>query len=136
MSRSVNKCILVGNIGADPEVRTTPGGTRLAKMSLATSREWTDKGGQKQEETQWHRLTCWDKLAEIVERYVKKGDRLYIEGRVEYSQTQDDAGNVKYWTDIHVRELVMLGGGERRSEPDTVTPYKAQTAAADDGLPF
>ena len=111
MSRALNKVMLIGNVGAEPEVRTTPSGTRLAKVSLATNRTWNDRSGQQQEKTEWHRLTFWDRLAEIVERYVHKGDRLYVEGRIEYSQTQDDQGNVRYWTDIIVREMVMLGQG-------------------------
>lgn len=111
MSRSLNKVMLIGNVGAEPEVRTTPSGTRIAKISIATNREWSDRSGQKQEKTEWHRITFWDKMAEIVERYVHKGDRLYVEGRIEYSQTQDDQGNVKYWTDIIAREMVMLGQG-------------------------
>ena len=111
MSRALNKVMLIGNVGAEPEVRTTPSGTRVAKVSLATNRTWTDRSGQQQEKTEWHRLTFWDRLAEIVERYVHKGDRLYVEGRIEYSQTQDEQGNVRYWTDINVREMVMLGSG-------------------------
>lgn len=111
MSRSLNKVMLIGNVGAEPEIRTTPSGTRIAKVSLATNRTWNDRSGQQQEKTEWHRLTFWDKMAEIVERYVHKGDRLYVEGRIEYSQTQDDQGNVKYWTDIVAREMVMLGQG-------------------------
>ncbi len=112
MSRSLNKVMLIGNVGSDPEMRSTPGGMRMAKVSLATSRTFNDRGGQQQEKTEWHRLTFWDKLAEVVEKYVKKGDRLYVEGRVEYSTTgEGDA--MKYWTDINVREMVMLGGGGR-----------------------
>ena len=110
MSRSLNKVMLIGNVGADPEMRSTPGGMRIAKVSLATSRTFNDRSGQQQEKTEWHRLTFWDKLADVVERYVKKGDRLYVEGRIEYSTTgEGDA--TKYWTDINVREMVMLGGG-------------------------
>lgn len=112
MSRSLNKVMLIGNVGAEPEIRTTPGGTRLAKLSLATNRTFSDRSGQKQEKTEWHRLTIWDRLAEVVERYVKKGDRLYVEGRIEYSTTEDAQGNTKYWTDIIVREMVMLGSGD------------------------
>lgn len=110
MSRSLNKVMLIGNVGAEPEVRSTPGGNRVAKVSLATNRTWTDRGGQQQEKTEWHRLTLWDKLAEIVERYVHKGDRLYVEGRIEYSTTEDPNGVTRYWTDVVVREMVMLGG--------------------------
>jgi single-strand DNA-binding protein len=103
--------MLIGNVGAEPEIRSTGAGTKIAKVSLATNRTFADRSGQQQDKTEWHRLTFWDKLAEVVERYVHKGDRLYIEGRLEYSQTQDDQGNVKYWTDIVVREMVMLGAG-------------------------
>jgi single-strand DNA-binding protein len=111
MSRSLNKVMLIGNVGAEPEIRSTGAGTRIAKISLATNRTFADRSGQQQDKTEWHRLTFWDKLADVVERYVHKGDRLYIEGRLEYSQTQDEQGNVKYWTDIVVREMVMLGAG-------------------------
>lgn len=110
MSRSLNKVMLIGNVGAEPEIKTTGGGTKFAKVSLATNRTFSDRTGQQQEKTEWHRLTFWDKLADLVDQYVKKGDRLYIEGRIEYSQTEDDKGNQRYWTDIVVREMVMLGG--------------------------
>jgi single-strand DNA-binding protein len=101
--------MLIGNVGSDPEVRSTASGTRLAKMSLATNRQWTNKDGSEQEKTEWHRLTVWGKLADVVERYVKKGDRLYVEGRIEYSESESD-GQKKYWTDVNVLEMVMLGG--------------------------
>ncbi|HUF11980.1 MAG TPA: single-stranded DNA-binding protein [Longimicrobiales bacterium] len=129
MSRSLNKVMLIGNVGADPDMRSTPSGMRMAKVSLATSRQFNDRSGQQQEKTEWHRLTFWDKLAEVVEKYVKKGDRLYVEGRIEYSTTgEGDA--MKYWTDINVREMVMLGGGSgagggeggRSSSSDWGTP--------------
>ena len=109
MSRSLNKVMLIGNVGSDPEVRSTASGTRLAKVSLATSRQWTNKDGSQQEKTEWHRLTVWGKLADVVERYVKKGDRLYVEGRIEYSESESD-GQKKYWTDVNVLEMLMLGG--------------------------
>ena len=110
MSRSLNKVMLIGNVGAEPEIRTTPSGTKVAKVSLATNRTFTDRSGQQQEKTEWHRLTFWDRLADLVEQYVHKGDRLYVEGRIEYSQTEDEQGQPRYWTDIVVREMVMLGG--------------------------
>lgn len=116
MSRALNKVMLIGNIGADPEVRTTPSGTKVAKLSLATNRVFQDRAGQQQEKTEWHRLTFFAKLADIVEQYVTKGDRLYVEGRLEYSQTQDDQGAVRYWTDIVVTEMVMLGASGGPSE--------------------
>lgn len=111
MSRSLNKVMLIGNVGSEPEIRTTGGGTKLAKVSLATNRTFNDRSGQRQEKTEWHRLTFWDRLAELVEQYVKKGDRIYVEGRIEYSQTEDDKGNQRFWTDIVVQEMLMLGSG-------------------------
>ncbi len=109
MSRSLNKVMLIGNVGNDPEIRATSGGARVAKLSLATNRSWSGRDGQQQEKTEWHRLTFFGRLVDIVEQWVHKGDRLYVEGRIEYSQTQDDQGGVKYWTDIVVNEMVMLG---------------------------
>lgn len=110
MSRSLNKVMLIGNVGNDPEIRATSSGARVAKVSLATNRTFQDRSGQTQERTEWHRLTFFGRLVDIVEQYVKKGDRLYTEGRLEYSQTQDDQGGTRYWTDIVVNEMVMLGG--------------------------
>lgn len=109
--RGVNKAILLGNVGNDPEIRTTGSGTLVAKVSLATNREWRDRTGAKQEETDWHRLTFFGKLAEVVERYVQKGDRLYVEGRIEYSQTEYE-GQTRYWTDVIVNELTLLGSAK------------------------
>jgi single-strand DNA-binding protein len=110
MARSLNKVMLIGNIGSEPEIKTTGAGTKFAKVSLATNRTFKDRQGQQQEKTEWHRLTFWDRLAELVEQYVKKGDRIYVEGRIEYSTTEDDKGNQRFWTDITVNEMVLLGG--------------------------
>ena len=108
MARSLNKVSLIGYIGSDPEIRATSSGTRVAKLSLATNRKWKDSSGQEQEKTDWHRLTVFGKAVDIVEQWVKKGDRLYVEGRLEYSQTERD-GETRYWTDIIVSDFVMLG---------------------------
>lgn len=112
MSRSLNKVSLIGNLGNDPEVRSTTGGNRVATFSLATSRSWNDASGSRQEKTEWHRCVVWNtkssQLADIVERYVKKGDKLYVEGRIEYRQWQDKEGQTRYSTEINVRELIML----------------------------
>jgi single-strand DNA-binding protein len=114
MSRSLNKVTLIGNLGSDPEVRSTTGGNRVATFSLATSRSWNDASGNKQEKTEWHRCVVWNtknsQLADIVEKYVKKGDKLYVEGRIEYRQWQDKENQTRYSTEINVRELIMLGG--------------------------
>lgn len=120
MSRSLNKVTLIGNLGADPEVRTTSGGGRVATFSLATSRSWNSQSGEKQEKTEWHRCVVWNSkvstLADVVERYLKKGDKVYVEGRIEYRQWTDKEGQTRYTTEINVRELIMLsgrsGGGE------------------------
>ncbi|HEV7590001.1 MAG TPA: single-stranded DNA-binding protein [Longimicrobium sp.] len=109
MARSLNKAMLIGNVGQDPEIRTIPNGARVAQFSVATSRRWNDKSGQQQEKTEWHRIVAWEKLVEIIERYVKKGDRIYIEGEIEYRQYQDKDGVTKYTTEIRAREVVLLG---------------------------
>lgn len=110
MSRSLNKVMLIGNVGNEPEIRAIGGsGARVAKVSLATNRSWSDRAGQQQERTEWHRLTFFGRIVDIVEQYVKKGDRLYVEGRIEYSQVEGEGGT-RYFTDIVVTDMVMLGG--------------------------
>jgi single-strand DNA-binding protein len=118
MSRSLNKVMLIGNVGNDPEIRATSSGARVAKVSLATNRTFQDRSGQQQERTEWHRLTFFGRLVDIVEQWVHKGDRLYCEGRIEYSQTQDEQGNTRYWTDVVVNEMVMLGSTGPSQEND------------------
>lgn len=148
MARSLNKVMLIGNLGADPDVRMTPSGTKVVKISLATNRTFQDRTGQQQERTEWHRVTFFGKLADIVEQYVSKGDRLYLEGRIEYSQTQDEQGGVKYWTDIVAQEMVMLGsmtgGSDDPGDAPTGSsfggsrggPADSDLSQPDDDLPF
>ncbi|MEO5509150.1 MAG: single-stranded DNA-binding protein [Longimicrobiales bacterium] len=112
MSRSINKVILVGNVGRDPEVQMTSAGTKVAHLSLATSRR-VPRDGAMEERTDWHRITLWDRLAEIAEEYVRKGDRVYIEGRMEYGSFEKNGVTIPT-ADVQVRELVMLGGGSVR----------------------
>ncbi len=112
MSRSINKAILVGNLGSDPEIRTTGGGTKVAEFSLATSRRWNDRGGQQQEKTEWHRIVAWSALADVAEQYLKKGQQVYVEGEIQYRSFEGKDGNTRYVTEINARELVMLGGRE------------------------
>jgi single-strand DNA-binding protein len=113
MSRSINKVILVGNVGRDPDVQTTAAGTKVAHMSLATSRRIPRDNGF-EERTEWHRLTLWDGLAQLAEEYVRKGDRLYVEGRMEYDSFEKNGVTIPT-AEVLVRELVMLGspGGAR-----------------------
>jgi len=141
VSRSLNKVMLIGNLGADPEVRSTNNGTRVATLSLATSRQWTTQAGEKQEKTEWHRCVVWNTrssgLADVVEKYMKKGDRVYVEGRIEYRTWQDREGQTRYTTEINVRDLVMLsgrgdgGGGEGgRKAASSASPAAAAQAGA------
>lgn len=121
MSKSLNKVILIGNLGADPEVRSTSTGGRVATLSLATSRQWKGADGQRQEKTQWHRVICWNnkvgaQLADVAERYCKKGEKIYIEGEIEYRTWQDKEGQTRYSTEINARELILLGGKDGAGE--------------------
>lgn len=111
MSRSINKIILVGNVGRDPDIQVTQSGTKVAHLSLATSRR-IPRNGAVEERTDWHRLTVWDRLAELVEDYVRKGDRLYVEGRMEYDSFERDGATIPT-AEVQVRELVMLGSPSR-----------------------
>ncbi len=118
MSRSLNKVTLIGNLGNDPEIRTTSNGSKVANFSLATTRQWSSASGEKQEKTEWHKCIAWNAgakgtgLADIVERYVKKGDKLYVEGSIEYRQFEDKEKQTRYVTEIKVREILLLGGGK------------------------
>ena len=143
MSRSLNKVMLIGNVGSEPDIRATSSGTQVAKVSLATNRQWKDGSGQQKEKTEWHRLTFFGRLVDIVDQWVKKGDRLYVEGRIEYSESETD-GQKKYWTDIIVAEMVMLGstaggggggrGGGLQSDPSAAPA--PPISEPDDDLPF
>ena len=112
---SVNKVILLGNVGKDPEVRETNGGS-VANLKLATSEKYTDKNGQKQENTEWHSLVVYGKLADVVSKYVNKGDKLYVEGAITTKKWKDKEGNDRYTTEIKVRDLTMLGGGSSENK--------------------
>ncbi len=134
MSRSLNKVMLIGNVGSEPDIRSTSTGTAVAKVSLATNRKWKDGSGNEQERTEWHRLTFFGKLSDIVDQWVSKGDRLYIEGRIEYSESESD-GQKRYWTDVIVNEMVMLGSSGGSSEASGSSPAPS-TSEPDDDLPF
>ena len=139
MARSLNKVMLIGNLGADPEVRSTANGSRVANLSLATSRQWNNQAGEKQEKTEWHRIVVWNsrvsKLADFAEKYLKKGDRVYVEGRIEYRTWEDREGNTRYSTEINARELIPLsskGGGGGGTEAEAQAPARAAQAVAAD----
>ena len=125
MPRNVNKVILLGNAGRDPDIQTTASGVKVAHLSLATSRR-VPRDGEFEERTEWHRLTLWDRLAQLAEEYIRKGDRLYVEGRIEYDSFEKNGVTVPT-TEVVVRELVLLGATQsnasaQRAEEDDV-PY-------------
>jgi len=138
VSRSLNKVFLIGNLGQDPEVRSTSGGGRVANFSLATSRQWGGQGGgEKQEKTEWHRIVAWNNnrgtgtgLADVVEKYCKKGDKLYVEGRIEYRSWQDKDGQTRYTTEIIANEIIMLSGKGGGTGEGGFAPARASAAAA------
>jgi single-strand DNA-binding protein len=120
MARGINKVIIVGNLGADPEVRHTGGGSTVTNLRIATSEQWTDKqSGQKQERTEWHRVVLFGRLAEIAGEYLKKGRQVYVEGSLRTDKYTDKDGAEKYSTNIVANELQMLGGngGEGGAQP-------------------
>ena len=113
---SVNKVILVGNLGRDAELRYTPGGAAVATLSMATTEIWNDKSGQRQEKTEWHRVVLWGKSAESLAEYLTKGKQIYVEGRLQTRQWDDKDGNKRYTTEIRGDRVVLLGGGGGRGQ--------------------
>ena len=108
---SVNKVILVGNLGRDSELRMTPGGASVATLNMATTEVWTDRNGQRQEKTEWHRVVLWGKQAESLQEYLTKGKQIYVEGRLQTRQWDDKDGNKRYTTEIKADRITLLGGG-------------------------
>src|SRR6266566_6525292 len=118
MARGVNKAILVGNLGKDPEIRYSPNGQAVANVTIATTESWKDKTtGDKTEKTEWHRVAFFGKLAEIVGEYLKKGSQIYVEGRIQTRKWQDKEGHDRYTTEIVANEMQMLGSREGRGQP-------------------
>lgn len=162
MARGVNKVILIGNSGADPELRYTPGGTAVSNFSIATNESWTDSGGERQERTEWHRIVVWGRLAEICNQYLRKGSKVYIEGKLQTRSWESQDGQKRYTTEVVARDMQMLdargemgsmdgnygggaggggGGSQARPQPETSTPNDTAAPepppyAADDDLPF
>jgi single-strand DNA-binding protein len=138
---SVNKAILIGNLGRDPEIRYTPSGQAVASFTIATSEKWRDKDGQMQERTDWHNIVCWGRQAELANQYLKKGRPVYIEGRIQNRSYDDKEGNKKYISEVIVQRLQFLGGrpdeagagGGSHQEMPEVPP---DTVGEDDDLPF
>lgn len=146
---SVNKVILIGNLGKDPETRYMPNGDAVTNITIATTETWKDKNGEKQEKTEWHRIVFYRKLAEIAGEYLKKGNPVYIEGRLETKKWTDKQGVERYTTDIIASDMKMLGSKpdsqsrqhEESSTPDSQPRAKAKATAGgfddmDDDIPF
>ena len=124
---SVNKIILIGNLGQDPEIRTTTGGTQVASLSVATSESWNDRqSGERKEQTEWHRVTMYGKLAEIAGQFLRKGAKVYIEGRLQTRKWQDKEGNDRYTTEVVANEMQMLDG---RSDGAESGPSQSESGA-------
>jgi single-strand DNA-binding protein len=140
--KSVNKVILVGNVGQDPEVKYTPSGVPVAKLSLATNERFKDRNDQWQDRTEWHNVVAWQRLAEIVGEHVRKGSKLYVEGKLQTSTWEDkQSGERKYRTEIVARNIVLLGSRDngqegRREMPSGRSSPEPAPAVADDDIPF
>jgi len=140
--RGVNKVILIGNLGRDPEVRYIRDGTAVANLRLATSESWNDANGQKQERTEWHRIVAWGKLAEIAKEYMTKGRQIYVEGRLQTRSWDDREGNKRYTTEVRADQMLMLGtrsdaGASRESTGgDVAAPPDEPFQATDEDVPF
>ena len=150
MARGINKVILVGNLGADPETRYMPSGGAVTNIRLATTDSWKDKqSGEQQDRTEWHRVVFFNRLAEISAEYLKKGSQVYVEGRIQTRKWQGQDGQDKYTTEIVANEMQMLGGRsgggsgggnysapERKPEPVGASPQSAPMDDFDDDIPF
>lgn len=136
---SVNKVILIGNLGADPEVRHTPSGKVVATLRLATTDQWTGKDGEKAERTEWHRVVAWGRLGEICGEYLHKGRQVYVEGRLQTRSWEDKDGNKRYTTEIVANAMQMLGpagkGGTTTSQEEKF-PSEEPISIPDDDIPF
>jgi single-strand DNA-binding protein len=136
---SVNKVIIVGNLGADPELRYTPSGKAVATFNVATREQWTGKEGEKEERTEWHRIVAWARLGEICGEYLHKGSQVYVEGRLQTRTWEDREGNKRYTTEIVAQNMQMLGSpskGGAAKTPEERFPQEEPVSIPDDDIPF
>lgn len=134
MARGINKVILVGTLGRDPELKYTASGAAIANITIATSESWNDKqSGEKVEKTEWHRVVAFQRLAEIMGEYLKKGAKVYIEGKLQTRKWQDKAGADRYTTEVVANDMMMLSA---RAEPKQDAKPAKMSDFADDGVPF
>lgn len=143
---SLNKVILIGNLGADPEMRYTPAGRAVVNFRMATKRQWNTQDGERREETEWHRIVAFSKLAEICGQYLKKGAPVYVEGRLQTRSWEDQSGMKRYMTEIVANEMQMLSARQQNELASDVpggvgstaadVPHSSPEADSDDDLPF
>lgn len=131
---SVNKVILIGRLGQDPELKYTPSGTAVANFSLATSESWNDKSGQKQDRTEWHRIVVWGKLAELCNQYLAKGRQAFVEGALQTRSWEGKDGNKRYTTEINARSVQFLGGNATAGGPRTEKDPQSQAQPESAGM--
>jgi single-strand DNA-binding protein len=135
----INKVILIGNLGSDPEVRYTPSGKAVANFRIATTEQWTNKEGGKEERTEWHRIVAWGRLGEICGEYLHKGKQVYIEGKLQTRSWEDRDGNKRFTTEVLAQTMQMLGpaGKEGRvGSPDERYPVEEPITVPEDDIPF
>ena len=135
----VNKVILVGRLGRDPEVRYTSSGTAVANFSIATSEQWTNKDGEKQERTEWHKIVAWKRIGEICGEYLHKGSQIYIEGRLQTRDWEDRDGNKRYTTEVIAQTMQMLGSADKGGKAETTDerfPVEEPVTVPEDDIPF
>ncbi len=145
---SLNKVLLIGNLGKDPDIRVTPDGTQVATFTLATNEQWNDKNGNRQEHTEWHTVVAWNKLAELSKRYLSKGRQVYVEGRLRTREWNDKEGNKRRTTEVIASQMVLLGGRPQSAEAGGVPSYPPRATGpveqesgpdlsiTDDDIPF
>jgi single-strand DNA-binding protein len=135
--RGVNRVTILGHLGQDPETRTTPGGTTVTNIRVATSERWKDRqSGEARESTEWHSIVLWNRLGEIAAEYLRKGSQVYIEGRLQTRKWQDKQGNDRYTTEIVASEMQLLGGRGERRERESEAPASGGGGEFDDDIPF
>ncbi len=134
----INKVILIGNLGSDPEIRYTQSGTAVATFSVATTERWKNKDGQQQEQTEWHRIVAWRRLAEICGEYLSKGSKVYIEGKLQTRKWEDRDGNTRYTTEVVANEMKMLSprGASSDSEQFQEDPPFPEPSTTENDVPF
>lgn len=132
---SLNKAIIIGNLGKDPELKYMPNGKAVASFSIATSQKWKDNDGNQQEKTEWHNITAFEKLAEVIGEYLRKGSKVYVEGRLQTDKWEKD-GVTHYSTKIIASQMVMLGGKTEKNETEQQTTHESASSTAEPDLPF